>query len=277
MLLMFVSGFGARLYRHINFKLTHTHFYQTLKFTNMNKPVLTAEQKAENKRVANERKALKEAERKEAQAKQAELLKAEKKEAQKAEAKQRRIDADVLERNLIEVAKTQTVNSPLLLNADNLEQDEKVNVRFVVTQVGKNPFNFEFSNTAKLGDVTLTGIAHKTGFAIAGHLTGLAEKAIANKEKYGKYITAFNPKAVFKIEVYINAKICFYALNSKGLDAIRLVDSKGLVNRSLLVDKFEQIAEQVQAIANFTKDLQFVDEVENMVKNATNEATEATI
>jgi hypothetical protein len=190
-----------------------------------------------------------------------------KKEAQKAAQKDARIAANIAEQKMLSHARNEAVYSPLLLNADNVPQTDKVTLRYVVTQVGKNPFNFEFSNTAKLSEVSLSGMATKTGYAIAGHLSKLAQSAIDAKANYGRYITAFNPKAVFKIEVYVNAKLCFYALNSKGLDAIRLVDAKGLVSTKLLVDKFLMIAHQVETVANFVTSMNFANDIEAMVSS----------
>lgn len=138
-----------------------------------------------------------------------------------------------------------------------------VSVTYTVTQTGKNPFSLRTETTAKLSEVNLIGLARKIGYGLADSLHNLTSKAISAKTLYGKYQTAFRPKAVFKIEVAVNGVICFHALQTKGLDAIRLCDGKGnIFPRKQLVDKFELIAAAVEAANSFATALQWVDEVE---------------
>lgn len=159
-------------------------------------------------------------------------------------------------------------NTPTEVNAPDTAPKvaEKVQLKYIITQAGKNPFNMEFADTAKASDVTLMGLARKTGYAIADSLHNMASKAIAAKLAHGDYITSFRPKAVFKVSISVNNMVCFHALASKGLDAIRICDAKGeLLSRKLIVDKFELIAEAVQASHIFGEALKFVEAVEKTV------------
>jgi hypothetical protein len=144
-----------------------------------------------------------------------------------------------------------------------IENANNVAVRYVITQMGKHPFSFEHAVSANAESVTLKGIASKIGYAIAETLTGYAQKAIAAKQETGKYITAFRPKAAFKVEVSVNDVVYFHALQTKGLDAIRLMNGKGeVLSRNAIVAKFELIAESVHAASAMRKALEFEAETE---------------
>lgn len=143
----------------------------------------------------------------------------------------------------------------------------KVAVAFRVTQTGKNPFSMEHTVQARAKLVTISGLAQKTGYALADGLLSLCNEANAAKIKHGNYITSFRPKAVFKIEVAVNGVVCFHALQAKGLDAIRLVDGKGKAfSRNLIVDKMMLIAKAVESANHFAQQLNFAKQVEDMVQ-----------
>lgn len=151
------------------------------------------------------------------------------------------------------------------------KENQKVTIGFEITQMGKHPFSLIHQTEAKLKDITLIGIARKTGFALADSLHNYATKAMESKTKYGSYITAFRPKSVFKIKVYVNGMVCFNALETKGMDAIRLMNGKGdILSRSLIVDKFELIANAVQSANSFINAVQFVTEIEDKAKEGAN-------
>lgn len=146
---------------------------------------------------------------------------------------------------------------------------EMVKIAFRVTQQGKNPFVMQHEVMSDAKNVTTTGLARKTAYAIADSLHKLCALSLAQREQYGYYLTSFRPKAVFTVEIAVNETVRFVAMNTKGIDAVRMVNAKGLVTRSELVHKFELLAQVSQASQMFKAGLQLEAEAENLLLQVT--------
>lgn len=151
----------------------------------------------------------------------------------------------------VKVSKTNKSIAPKQPKAD------KVDVLFRIEQTGKNQFTMEQTITAPVDKVTIKGLASKTAFALTDSLYNLVEKALLAKEQNGYYITSFRPKAVFKITIVVDNRVSFYAVNSKGIDAIRLVKNGKIISRSLLAQKLGLLAETSEAARNFGQLISF--------------------
>jgi hypothetical protein len=195
-----------------------------------------------------------------------EVLKAERKE--KAEAKKAQAKAEALEaaKELVKDFKAEHISLKKLMA---LEVNGKTEVKFEVTQAGKNPFIMSQTAYAPAKAVHSSNLSKKVAFAMAETLYKQAAKALIAKDaNNGKYLSAFRPTATFLVTVRVNGYAALTLTETKGLDAIKLMDNNGkLISRSLLVAKFDLISNMANCSETFKQLLNFDAETEALINS----------
>lgn len=164
--------------------------------------------------------------------------------------------------------KTEAANNNVTIIQPETKEVKKVKISFRVEQCGKNPFTMHMETEAPENKVTVSGLASKTAFALVDALYLLVQKALQAKETHGYYLTSFRPKAVFKVTIVTDNNINFYALNTKGVDSIRMVKAGKIISRATLVEKMNLLATSIEASKKFAEIINFENEVETALLTA---------